>query len=181
MVAELKPTTMTRREVADLVAAYVRNGMTAWAASERVIDDLMKLGLQDALIGALGPGALVDVWKSSSSEGFQRKTKTFRPPPEPIVMPAPPSRRIEIEALKESTSLLEGMQQVGGRWVRLGDMDKSLCRAASQEYKEKALDHAHNARYFHALAKALDGGETIRQRFDDASLMRLWEVAGQGA
>lgn len=183
MVAELKPTTLTRREVADLVANYVRRGMPALEAAAQVIEDVRGLGQQEALIDALGPEALVHVWQGAGGASRpERSPKSIRSAPEPVIRPgSPPQRRIELEALRSDASLLEGMYQIGGRWVRLGDMDKAACRAAAQEFKGKALETAHNARYFHALASALNGGETVRQRFDDAGLMRLWEVAGQGA
>jgi hypothetical protein len=72
------------------------------------------------------------------------------------------------------------MYQIGGTWRRIGDMDKSLCRAAAQQFKATALENAQTSRYFHELAKMLNGGERVRERLDDAALMRLWDLAGQG-
>lgn len=182
MVAELKPQPTGRREFADLVAAYVRTGMTAVDAAARVIEDIRNLGLQDALIDALGPEALVHLWRNAGAEQRRQEPKAPRRVIEPVVMPMPASRRrIDLDALKDDASLLEGTYQIDGRWVRIGDMDKSACRAAAKFFKGEALENAQNARYFHALAQALSGGETVRQRFDDDGLMRLWAISGQGA
>ena len=164
--------TLTAREVADLLASYMKRGLEPEEAGARVIDDVRAMGLQDALLDVLGPRAIVDVWVHVNAT----------PAPTPIHQD-PPSRaprRVDVERLKESASLLEGMYQIGDAWHRIGDMDKSLCRSAAQQFKAKALENAQTSRYFHELAKTLNGGERVRERFDDAALMRLWDVAGQG-
>lgn len=182
MVAELKPARLTRRALIDLVANYVRRGMTAHDAARQVIADIRDLGQQDELIDLLGIEALVGAWRHGDGERPQRQCRPAHREPEPIVRPgAPPQRRIELEALKTDASLLEGMYQINGVWRRIGDLDKAACRAAAQWFKAQALENAHTARYFHALAQALNGGETVRQRFDDAGLMRFWQIAERGA
>lgn len=160
------------------VQEYIDQGRRPIEAAQHVLNDICDSGLTEDALRLLGPGPLCLLWKQNREKPA---TKPHRAPPEPFVMPAPPTRRVDTERLKESSSLLEGMYQIGGRWVRLGDMDKAICRAAAQQFKAKALEQAHEARYFHALAKDLNGGERVRQRFDDAALLRIWEVAGQGS
>lgn len=174
-----RTTTLTAQDVADLVTANLQRGMLAQQAAEQVIEHVRQMGLQDALIDTLGPRAVLDLWVR-----FRPEVPKSESAPTPIrqqqTTPTQSTRRVDVERLKQSSSLLEGMYQVGERWFRLGDMDKSTCRAAAQQFKAKAFENAHSARYFHEIAKTLNGGETVRQRFDDAGLMRLWDVAGQG-
>lgn len=179
MVAELKPAALTRRDVVTLVANYVRQGMTAQTAAAQVIADVRGLGQQEALIDAIGAEALVLLWRGDAVKPVEAIRPKIVPPTPASAVPL--QRRVNLEALYGNASLVEGMYQIDGTWRRIGDFDKAGCRAAAQWFKSQALENAHNARYFHALAQALNGGETVRQRFDDDGLMRLWKIAGQSA
>lgn len=182
MVTELKPATLTRQHVADLVAAYIKGGKVPWTAADQVITDLRNIGQAEALLDVLGPDAVLRIWRELDRRQREQAPKPSRPEPEPFIRPgAPPQRRVELEALKSDASLLEGMYQIRGTWRRIGDLDKNGCRMAAQWFKEQAIEQVHTSRYFHALAQALNGGETVRQRFDDDGLMRLWDVAKRGS
>jgi hypothetical protein len=179
MVAELKPPKrLAPADVRDLMRGYLRQGKTAHDAAAAVIADMRAVGLTDELLDVVGPAGIAAIWRAGGEK--IARPRVLRPEIEPFVRPgAPPQRRVDVAQLQANTSLLEGMHQIAGRWVRLGDMDRVACRAAALHFKATCLEHAHQARYFYELAKALNGGEQVRQRFDDAALMRLWDIAGR--
>ncbi len=92
----------------------------------------------------------------------------------------PGSRRVDVAQLATGTALLDSLFQVAGQWVRLGDLDKSQCRALSLEYRALHLERAaaaDDARArslaFRQLAADLGEGQTIRQRWTAKQLKAL--------
>jgi hypothetical protein len=72
-------------------------------------------------------------------------------------MPGP--RRVDVEQLATETALLESLFQIdGGRWARLGDLNKDQCKALQ-------LQHEAAADAFRQLADGLAEGQTVRQRW----------------
>jgi hypothetical protein len=159
---------LDRATVQRWVAEYVKGGDDPWQASRRVLQDVCESGLAEDLLALLGPAPIHQLWA-----GGQPKTTPRQPnrlAPEPI-------RRVDPAQLQESTAMLDGLDKVGGRWVRLGDMTKALCLQASRQYKQAALESAQTARFYYALAQALPERKTVREQFTDADVLRLFDEA----
>jgi hypothetical protein len=158
---------LDRATVQRWVAEYVKGGDDPWQASRRVLQDVCESGLAEDMLRLLGPAAIRAIWADGQP----------RPRPQPVTMPSPPARRGDPAQLQESTAMLDGLDKVGGRWVRLGDMTKALCLQASRQYKQAALDSAQTARFYYALAQALPERKTVREQFTDADVLCLFDEA----
>jgi hypothetical protein len=72
-------------------------------------------------------------------------------------------RRVNVEQLANADALLECLVQVGGAWMRLGDLDKRQCKALQLEHLATADRNRRRAIAFGQLAARLHDGETVRQ------------------
>jgi len=186
MVAQLKPRTreITRESLGEWVQEYIDGGMEPLEASAAVSEEIKRDGLQDALLEMIGAARIIhDVWRQRNIRN-RPAALIGKPRTAPVVVdeapraavapPAPRPRVVNVRMVRET--LLDGRYHIGGRSIRLGDMDSGLCLKAFQQYRTSAISDEHNARYFRALAESLGDGERIEDKFDDAKLMNLYEL-----
>lgn len=165
---------LTTEAISRWVQAYIDQGMKPIAAANAVIHDVCESGLQEDLLLLIGPSPVCLLWMQS-----KRGTHRVPAPAPPVLMHVAAPRRVDTAQLQTSTSLLEGLEKVGDSWVRIGDLTGAQCREVARQLKTKALEVAQNARYYHALGQALKDGETVRQRFGEDDLIRLFAEAGR--
>jgi hypothetical protein len=80
---------------------------------------------------------------------------------------------VDVAQLASRHALLQSLFRVGGRWVRLGDLDKQQCRTLQLEYEAAADDARLKAIVFAQLGDGLDEGQTVRQRWTAKQLKHL--------
>lgn len=181
MVAMLASETqeITRDGVTRWVQGYIDMGMDPNDAFDRVFQEIVENGHAAELAELHGSVLVGDIWRGYNSTlrprhvRSDRSAVTFRQMPPPIE--GAPAPVVPLDTLKKS-SMLDCLEKINGRWVRVGDMDAALCEAAAKQYRKSARTYEHNARYFLALGAAIKEGGTVGEKFDDAKLSRLFKI-----
>jgi hypothetical protein len=111
-------------------------------------------GLGEAFLDTFGPDLIKDLWESHGDDDAEDHAAVRRDhaPTRPGV------RRVNVEQLSGPNGLLESLLQVGGEWVRLGDLDKRQCRAIQHQHKGKAAA-------FGKVAASLSKNQTVGERW----------------
>lgn len=157
---------LTTEDILARIQRYVEAGEYPLIAAEKVTRELCAEGRQDELLVLFWPPPLLELWQGSRSpERTPRMATTARAP----------QRRIACEALQRASALMESLVQIDGAWVRLGDLNRDLCRRGAAEQKRAAYRHARYARVLHALAERLPDGEArVRGVVSEADLAALF-------
>lgn len=186
MVAELKPQAndMTRATVVARVQVLIDDGASPNAAFAQVYEAIEQAGELEALARLYGSTLVGMLWRGWNLENRPAAvTRSIRKPVPPTrieafgqVVAEAPGRVVNPEMLRE-TSMLDAQYKLNGEWVRLRNMDKTLCHKAFEQYRSAAVADEHNAQYFRALEAALKENEKVADRFDEAQLIRLFKIA----
>jgi hypothetical protein len=165
----VEATPLTQDDIVARVRVYVEQNVVPFVAAERVIRDLCREGYQDELLALIGPSPIFELYATAgvSRDGKRRMADGGA---------RGQQRRVERDALMKAGSLLESLVEVDGRWLRLGDLNRALCRRAAATHKRAALKVAHRARFYHAIARQIaDERTSVRATFDDTALARIFE------
>jgi hypothetical protein len=153
---------------------YVHKGWTPWLAAEQAVRDLCREGHEQALIADVLPALLFKRWEQAEAPGASVASRDARGHQ---ALERGHKRRVDLDALKRSGSLMESLFLVGDTWLRIGDMGAAACRRAAGEQKRTALEHARYARFFHAVAERVPAGSTVRAELFESELTRLFDEA----
>ncbi len=178
MVAELayEQREITRASVIALVQEHVDGGMEPNEAFARVFADIEAEGRLEDLARLHGVNLVGTIWRSWNIENRPAAVaRTVRKPNEPVLSVVG-SRVVEPEVLRER-SLLDSMHRIGGHWVRVADMCKPACLEVFKQYRKAAIADEHNARFYRALAESLADGQRVADQYDEARLMKLFNIS----
>lgn len=154
------------------IQAYIDRHEYPLIAAERVIADLCLEGRQDELLTLFWPTPIFEAWQSHRPDRVSEAGRLR-------LSEAQQRRHATTAALKATASRLESLVKIDETWRRLGDLDRAGCLRAASQHKRQALDVAHRARFYHAIAQQVPDGLTVRQTLNDEALARLYEAAGR--
>jgi hypothetical protein len=164
---------ITLETVFERIQGYIDRNEYPLIAAERVIRDLCVEGRQDELLTLFWPTPVFEAWQHQTgksargSEAYDRLADSVR------------KDKARRAALKAAATRLESLVEIDGAWKRLGDLDRASCLKAAGVQKRKALDTAHRARFYHAIAQKLTNDQTVRDALDEDALADLFTETGR--
>jgi hypothetical protein len=125
----------------------------AWLRNEKLIEQLFD---------EVGAEWIRDVW-TKDKRGARRQALTG-------------SRRVhDLTPLTDRRSIYEALYEIEGQWKRLGDLLLGDVEWLEYEYRDRATHVLKYADYFEAIAKRMEGGQTVRDAFSEEELRALFE------
>ena len=118
-----------REEIRQLVISWVdelmEKGETLAGAASQAVDQLISGRKASTFLLECGPAAVANIWRMQNA---YRRNAAQRPG----------ERKVQPGALGKEESILESLHSVGDDWVRVGDMDKEMCREVQRAFNSLA-------------------------------------------
>lgn len=150
--------------IIDWITEDMRSGKTLQEAAKSTLARLIKTGYADKVLEVIGHEALADIWRKNQREMRHKASNDG-------------VRRVDTARLREAESLSECLFEVGGLWIRVGDLSHEDCTALAAEYGSRAAANAKWEKFFNGIASKLEGGQSVKDRFSEADLQVLMEEA----
>ena len=147
-----------REQVVDWVTEEMESGATLTDAAGHVVSRVIKERKGATFLMECGTVAVMDIWRADNA---QQRHAAQRPG----------VRRVALGALQDKGSILESLHSVGDDWVRVGDMDRAMCREVQASFNKQAEGNLQQAQFFSRIADKLKDGQTVREVFTDDQLL----------
>ncbi len=149
-----------RADIAEKVEVGIQGGATLEVAAQKALDRVLRNGDYKALLQECGLRWIQDIWRDVNIHSR-------------IEARGNGEARHNTALLNRDGSLLETLHKVGDRYIRLGDMDKRMCREVQGWHSKLAESALRQSHFFSRIADSLKNNQTVASKFSDDQLRSL--------
>ena len=145
----------------DQIQERVAAGVLLKDACQSVLEEVIADDAGLTLLKAIGPQSLAYLWRLRQHGDRQTAPQG--------------KRRVDGALLKVPDALLDCLFEVGGQWLRLGDMMGVDCRRLGKSYEKLAESNARKSNFFNILADTLEPEQIVSGKYTNATLLTLYK------